>query len=64
MTGWIRGWLYETDIRPGAPALLTAVLLLALAVVPCAAVEERKVLRVAFPQTKGYSMTAEDGRRF
>lgn len=43
---------------------LTAVLLLALAVVPCAAVEERKVLRVAFPQTKGYSMTAEDGRRY
>ena len=52
MTGWIRGWLYETDIRPGAPALLTAVLLLALAVVPCAAVEERKVLRVAFPQRR------------
>ena len=39
-------------------------LLLASALTPCLAREEHKVIRVAFPQVEGYSMTAEDGSRY
>ena len=48
----------------GIMVLLFIVLLLAAAAFPSMASEESKVLRVAFPQTKGYSMTTEDGEHY
>ena len=45
-------------------AVLTAVLMTAALVVPCTAKEEPKVIRVAFPQADGYTMTAEDGSHY
>ncbi len=45
-------------------AVLTAVLMIAALAVPCTAKEEPKVIRVAFPQADGYTMTAEDGSRY
>lgn len=45
-------------------AVLAAVLLMTALVVPCTAKEESKVIRVAFPQAEGYTMTAADGTRY
>lgn len=53
-------------IKQGLGFLL-AVLLLALCLSPWASAKEAKketVLRVAFPQAKGYTMTAENGERY
>lgn len=43
--------------------VLIALQLAAVTAVPCFAAEE-KVIRVAFPEVEGYSMTAEDGQRY
>ncbi|MCD2493397.1 transporter substrate-binding domain-containing protein [Lacrimispora sp. NSJ-141] len=51
-------------MEKGMTALLLTVLFLAASALPSTASEEPKVLRVAFPQTKGYSMTAEDGEHY
>lgn len=42
-------------------AALLAALLVWLTAVPCLAADERRVLRVAFPETYGYTMTGPDG---
>lgn len=49
--------------RKRGAALLAALFLMLPTALPSAA-EERTVLRVAFPQSEGYTMTAPDGRRY
>lgn len=45
-------------------AVMAVALLLILLVVPGAAAAPKKVMRVAFPQAEGYTMTAPDGQRY
>lgn len=46
-------------------AFMIMLLLLIQMKLPCMAEEkQQKVLRVAFPQTEGYTMTSEDGKRY
>ena len=47
-----------------AAAAAALVLLFASLTFPCTAEKEQRVLRVGFPQSEGYSMTAPDGRRY
>lgn len=44
--------------------VLTAVLLVVVLVLPCFAAEDQTVLRVAYPQSDGFTMTTPDGRRY
>lgn len=45
-------------------ASFTAALLLCILVLPCTAAKKQTVLRVAFPEADGFTMTGEDGSRY
>lgn len=57
------GQRYGHRMRKYSMVLLVLLFMMAVSF-PCAADEEAKVLRVAFPTTEGYTMISEDGKRY
>lgn len=48
--------------QKGIMAAIIALMLMITRFIPCMAMEEQKVLRVAFPEVEGYTMTSPDGK--